>query len=572
MKNTKRTLIGAAIIVALSGCSSLHTPQFEEDQDVVEKMVDKGFDGDVNEKAKLTRYPIGKVVYGNKYHNVNDYSFVETDERNLPSQYDDEIFIKDAEKSYTLDEFSAMLYKEFGIILDVSSPDLEILAQNEKEERPLAGNILQPTLIQQGIASDAASDYGLKSPPEAAKNEVADRDGLTLKPFKFDGTVRAMLDYVSLLNGVKWKYDPEFKRAYLYAYETREFMVYDFSSQSKSETTITTTSKQDSESTTGGSSKSFSRSGDVKPWDEVTKSINSMIADAPYASASFNEKTGLILVKANDYTLSRIHSYTKKLNDLTTTEVTVQFRMIRMRYSESDIAQVNASVLNSGLESSSLGSYSLAGGAGSFSSSMTSGLSTFQELVGGNYLSLANDSFEMLMGYLNSIGTAKLSYETQVSTPNNEITTHQGGTNEEYISGITSSSSSSDDDDTDDITTETDVAVDGVSMTLHPRIIGDQIIVEYSISNSDLIALNDAGLTNGLEGIKLREDTSLNLDSTALLENGIPSVIKIIHEGEVSTDAQGPIDEALWFLGGSQNRSKSHSSIIITMTAFYNSK
>lgn len=569
--NKTLTALAVASIFLASGCSSSHGPSFEKAQERVTKVTDATFDENIKDITPV-RLPVGEVVYGTAYHDVNNYSFIEKDERNLPAAYDEPVFISaeddDSKREYTVDEFAAMLYKMYGVILDVSSDDLKVLSMaTEDDNRP---SILQPSIIPQGVVSDAAADYQSQNQAES-KKPVSPRDDLYLKPFKFEGKVRGMLDYVATLNGLKWKYNQEFGRAYLYAHETREFMVYDFSAERQQQNTITTTSSQQSESVQGGSSKSYTKQSNVKPWDELKENVESMLDGTEYSSATFNEKTGMVIVKANDYTLSRISSYINKMNDLTTTEITVDYRMIRVRYSEQDIFQLNASFLNEGLSNNMFGDFNMSAGMGEMSPNISGNLATLQELAGGNFLTLATDSFQGLFGYLNSVGTAELSYETQVNTPNNELYTHQGGSNQEYISSIERSTTTSSTSQ-ENLSTQKDVAVDGVSMTILPRIAGDQIKLDYDISASDFIALNDAGLGNGLEGIKLKEDSSLDLSGSAILENGITRVVKVIHEAEESTDAQGPIDKALYFLGGKQNRTQSHNAIIVTMTAYYNNK
>tara|TARA_Y100001956_G_scaffold73143_1_gene79104 strand:- start:67 stop:1779 length:1713 start_codon:yes stop_codon:yes gene_type:complete len=565
------TALAVASVVLTAGCSSSHGPSFERAQERVAKVTDATFDENVKDITP-TRFPVGEVVHGTAYHDVNNYSFIEKDERNLPAAYDEPVFISanddGSNPEYTVDEFAAMLYKLYGVILDVSSDDLKVLsAATEDDQSP---SILQPSIIPQGVVSDAAADYQV--PEQSTANKpTSSRDQLFLKPFKFEGKVRDMLDYVATLNGLKWKYNQEFGRAYLYAYETREFMVYDFSAERQQQNTITTTSKQQSESTQGGSSKSYTKQSNVKPWDELKDNVESMLEGSEYSSATFNEKTGMVIVKANDYTLSRVSSYIDKMNTLTTTDITVDYRMIRVRYSESDIFQINANFLNEGLSNNMFGDFSMSAGMGEMSPNISGNLSTLQELAGGNFLTLATDSFQGLFGYLNSVGTAELSYETQVNTPNNELYTHQGGSNEEYISSIERSTTTSSTSQ-ENLSTKKDVAVDGISMTILPRIAGDQIKLDYDISASDFIALKDAGLGNGLEGIKLRQDSSLDLSGSAILENGVTRVVKVIHERDETTDAQGPIDKALYFFGGKQNRSKNHSAIIVTITAYYNNK
>jgi hypothetical protein len=82
--------------------------------------------------------------------------------------------------------------------------------------------------------------------------------------------------------------------------------------------------------------------------------------------------------------------------------------------------------------------------------------------------------------------------------------------------------------------------------------------------------LKDAGLGTGLEGVKLKRDSSLDLNNIAYLNNGETRVIEVFQEKGESTSTQGPLDAALWFFGGKEQRDKKKSAIIVTISAYYN--
>ena len=182
------TALAVASVVLTAGCSSSHGPSFERAQERVAKVTDATFDENVKDITP-TRFPVGEVVHGTAYHDVNNYSFIEKDERNLPAAYDEPVFISanddGSNPEYTVDEFAAMLYKLYGIILDVSSDDLKVLsAATEDDQSP---SILQPSIIPQGVVSDAAADYQV--PEQSTANKpTSSRDQLFLKPFKFEGS------------------------------------------------------------------------------------------------------------------------------------------------------------------------------------------------------------------------------------------------------------------------------------------------------------------------------------------------------------------------------------------------
>lgn len=565
MKKLSYLSASVAAAIFISGCSSSHSPKVQESLERVTKKVEGGFQEQIKE-LEMERGGIGKLVRGPAYHDVNDYSLIEKDERKLPTAFNSAAFITDANDSYTLDEFSALIYSSYGIILDVSSSDLDQLSnQGDNKEQP---QLNESTARNQGVFSDSASDYDAVVDLIGNSNTVASRDELTLKPFKFEGSVKELLDYVAILNGLKWKYDNEFKKAYMYVYETRDFQIFELGDNIQESTTITTTTSQEADSTSGGSQKQLSRSSSTNTWDEIMASVNSMLTQSA-GRASFDKKSGLVVVTDNDYVLSRVNNYINKLNNIATKEVVIQYRIIRFKYDESTNKGINQNYLNGQLKSNMLGNFDLEIGSGQLSPSLTGNLGAFQEIVGGNFLSIANGSHQLLMGFLNNVGSAELAYQNQVPILNNDVYSHQGGTNQEFISSIERSAISTGVGQ-ENITTEKDVAVDGVNMTLKPRIFGDEIIVKYSISNSDFIGLTDAGLGAGLEGVQLKTDSSLDISHTAKFQNGIPRVIQFIHESDDTADSNGMFDHAFWMLGGSESRNESKNAVIVTMTVSYN--
>lgn len=572
----KALSVVSAVAIALSGCSSTHSPDYRKAHDRVTEVTEKDFD----ETAKLLtplRSKVGEVHRGVAYHDINNYTLIKRDERKLPADFMLPAFLTDRDKKqYTVDEFSALLYRAHGIILDVSSPDLKLLAAEVSSEKGnnrnrgrdnSAGNALTSSL---NVASDSTGDFGVETVSggsSGAAEDTVNRESLKLKPFTHNGTVKEMLDYVALLNGLKWRYDPNSNKAYLYVKDTREFFVYDFGSSKRLQNNISTTSRTESDSASGGSSMQYSRNQDIDAWKQILDSVNGMTGDSDKVSG--NQKGGMILVTADDHTLSRIDSYIRKINDITAKPITLQYRMVRVKYNESDFKGLNQNYLNGQLKNGLFGDFSMEAGLGNLSSNIASNTGTMASLAQGNYLALANDSFQALMGFLNAVGTAELAYETHATVPNNEVYVHQGGKNQEYISSIQRSNFREGGGE-ENITTETDVAVDGVNLTLQPRIAGDQIVVEYSVANSDFISLDDAGLGNGLEGVKLKTDDSLYFNNTSWLKNGETQVIKMISETSETTSSQGFVDKALWFLGGNETRQKDKSVIIITLTAYYN--
>ncbi|MEG3764895.1 hypothetical protein [Alteromonas sp. 14N.309.X.WAT.G.H12] len=572
--NKTKISLAIAGAILLGGCANTHSPDVSKALSDVEKEFEGGYDEQVK-KIRPYRNEIGREHNEVSFLDVNDYEIISEDDRRLPTQFDLSVVIGDDIEGepdlFTLDSFAAMIYKTTGIVVDVSSPDLSVLSKNKKKEGASlnsSSELGSPTLRAQGVRSDSVQSYNpAQDVLGGEKSNDNDRDELKLKHFEYNGDLRGLLDYVSILNGIKWKYDEETKRAYMYAYDTKSFFIHDFSDDMELTSEITTTTDQDTDSTSGGSSKTTTRSSDLKSWDNIKDDVENMLTDG-VGRAGFDRKYGLITVTDSDFVLNRVKNYVDKKNQAFGRTVILDIQFIQFTYSEGDDKSISQASLNDSLESNILGSFDLDLGTGPMAADISGNLSTLQEMMSGNFLTLATESQEILLGMLNSIGTAKTSFKTQVEILNNDSISDQKVTNQEYIDSI-ERSTYGDDDDSDSYSTEKGVAVDGVNLTARVRIVGDEILLNYTISSSDFYGLDDAGLSSGLEGISLKNEGSLNLDQTVTLKNGIPKIVKFTHENDETVDSQGLFSHMTWFLGGNEDLDVSKSATIVTVTAYY---
>lgn len=567
--------LAVATALLMGGCASSHSPEVAKAIAEHEKAFEGGYDEQVK-KIKPYRYEIGREHNNIRFLNVNDYEIIAEDERRLPSQFNLPATIKDnadGEKTiFTLDSFAAMIYQTAGIVLDVSSPDLKVLAKNNKDDQNGIGNadgLGLPTPQLQGVRNDSAQQYDQAQQLLGVQAKTnSNRDGLKLKHFEYSGDLRGLLDYVSILNGIKWKYDEDAKRAFMYAYDTESFFIHDFSDDMKLDSEVTTETQQDTESTNGGSSKEMARTATLNSWKNIKEDITSMLSEDT-GRAGFDRKYGQVTVTDSDFVLNQVKKYVQKKNDAFGKEITLDIRFIQFSYTEGDNKSISQNYLNDRLQNNILGSFDLEFGTGALSPNISSNLGTLQEMMSGNFLTLATESQQILLGMLNSIGTAKTSFKTQVEVLNNDSISDQKVINQEYIDSI-ERSNYGDENSNESITTEKGVAVDGFNLTARPRIAGDEIILNYTINSADFLNLDDAGLGNGLEGVSLKRDGSSVVDQTVKLKNGIPKIVKFTHQDDETVDSQGLFDHSFWFLGGNEDLSKNKNATIVTITAYYN--
>lgn len=558
------TIAISAIILNLTvtGCSSSHSSSYNEEESISKSLISKGLEDSKN-TITPNRKVLAEIIRGNQYQDVNDYSLIDRDMRRLPSTYRKNVRLyndkKKENKGYTLDSFASELYEGYGVVLDVSDPDL--LNMGSAKSPDSGGDDLASS--KPSVERDSTNtSFSLES-PAANPPATLSRDDLRLKPINYSGDVKGLLDYVSISNGLNWKFDPNSGRAYLFMMDTKTYYVSDFMKETTDSTRITNTTKVESEGTSGGSSKRTEKKDLITPWEDLTKTINSMISEDEHAS--FNRKSGGVTVSARSFTQSRINNYITDLNTQSDKRIMVTLRILNVTDVNNISNSVNASYLNNSLQNNLFGSFDLNTGLGSYSPSITESLSVFQEVFGGNFLTLANESFEMLVGMLNTVGTTKVQFEVSHDIKNNETFAFQGSVNQEYIDSIQRSEFRENSES--NLSTEKAVATDGTNVTFKARVDRDKIGFEYAIANSDFLNLKDAG-NNALEGIKLKSDQTNDIASVTSLENGITQVLTVIHKEEASTDSSGFLDDALWFLGGDEAVTKKKSMIVITATAY----
>jgi hypothetical protein len=554
MKYSKLSALSLSVITALlaGGCSSSHTGSFSDVHGEAVKLSEPTI-SDLKRELKPRKKTIGQEFTGQHYVDPNDYEISYIDERDLPTVFNEPAhMIVENKNEVSLDVFAAHIYDGYRVVIDVSDPNLKETGSDEAKFTPAA--------LGTGINADTTGPVQPFA-GDTEENETKS-DLIKLKPFEFGGTLKELLDYVSVLNNFKWKYDEETNKIFFVKYEIETFYIYDFANQRNMEERVTTQTQQEGGDVTGGNQSQFEQQEQITPWQDIQGTVNSMVGDN--GSAAFDRKNGLVTVLSSDYILSRVGRYVKELNDLSTTEVSVAFHMIRVKVNESNAKSINVNYLNNLIS----GDYAIEAGMGILSPNIVDNASTLSELTQGNFLQASDGTFSALFGFLNNVGSATISAFDHVDILNNEYYTKSSTENQEYISSI-EREQSNDSSGEDLITTETDVAVDGINIRIKPRVIGDRVQIEYGLSNSTFDGFVDAGLGTGLEGVKLQNNSGFAVSHKAIVRNGQTRVVLATAQEDKTSSSQGPWDHNFWMFGGNENDSTDKEVTIITVTAYY---
>jgi hypothetical protein len=552
MKKLKYTAIAASVFVILSGCSTTHTESFDNVNKDAENVVGPTIES-LKGELKPQRQVLGQEFLNEHYVDPDDYDLGIVDSRKLPSVFQkDAHMLSSKESPMSIEQFAAEIFQAYKVIVDVSDPALQ--QQEGSEATP-------PTTSKLGVSADITGVIK-KEEPESAEFSNFNAPLMKLRDFEFTGTLEELLDYVSVLNNIKWKYDQQTGKVYLIKHEIATFFVYDFMHERTLDSRITTETNVEGGDSTGGSQKQSEQREELTPWEDIKKTVETMIGDS--GSASFDRKTGLISLSSSDYIISRVDNYIKKINDASTQEIDISFHLVRVKVDEGNEKSLNVNYLNNLLS----GKFAVDMGLGELSPDILGGKSVLQEVTKGNFLTAGDGSFQALIGALNSVGTTSIDAYDYVTMLNNEVYNNQGSKNQEYIASIERSTSNNDNGQ-DTVSTERDVAVDGLNLALKPRVIGDRVVLDYTISSSSFDGFVDAGLGSGLEGIKLRNESTLDLSHKAILRNGQTRVLVASAKEESTSNSEGPLTHKAWFMGGNESDRVQKEVTLITVTASY---
>lgn len=564
----KKTLISLSVAIIVAGCSSTHTGKFEKEYEGSKQKIEKDYP-DSAKKVIPTLEELGKE-HEDYYVDVEDFSLERVKESILPLEFKEhtEIFYKN---DPTVNQLVTDLYLKTGI-------KVEFVFDNKNFEGEIAdANAMIATLPEAPQAEGAvANGMGIDSTGifQNAFTEIPNQtpEEQKLKKMNYKGTLQQVLDYVGVLNGLKWKYDEKADKVFFYEKSIETFYIFEQALEIQADNKITTSSNSQGEngSASLGNQQNISMKRDENSWKDIEEELKTMISKD--GKIAFNKRQGSVVVQDNDYVLSKIRDRIEKINAEARKTITIDFSIVNVKLEDAKNLGINWNYVNTTLKNKLLGNVDLTAGSGAVAPSLggsnISDMGGLQPLYGGNYYGIrTGDNFNMLLGMLSEIGTVNITSKTAFPSLNNHPTTYQITQNEDYVSSINREKNS--DTRYENVTTEIDTVRDGITLTVRPRIIGEQVMLEYSMS----LAVND-GLTQapGVDGVQLPKQSNKDFSQSIIANNGQTTVIMAFQKEDGKTNAKGPGSANLWFLGGSEAYSNNKEIVVITATPFFELK
>jgi type IVB pilus formation R64 PilN family outer membrane protein len=547
----KKNIILLSLGLIAAGCTSTHTSKYEKAYKESDESIKDEYKARLKQATPM-QDNVGQEHSG-FYVDVDSYFIERTEEEVLPIEFNVNTAIMFKEDT-PVNEVAADIFEKTSIKVEF------IIEQGAFSDASSDSSAPVPA-PQIGVGADAAGTFsGMPMMPQESKEN-------TLKKMDYEGSLREILDYVGVINNLKWKYDEKSDKVFFFEQSIETFYIYEQAVVIKSDNKISTSTDASGEGSKLGNDQKISFTKEEDAWGDIEEEIKSMLSGK--AKIAFNKRQGSVVIQDNDFVLSKVRDRIDKINIEAKRAVTVDFSIVNVKLNDANALGVNWSYINDSLKSSLLGGFDLAAGLGqaapSLGGSELGGLSSLIPLYKGNtYGVQTGDNFNVLIGMLNEVGSVNVNSRTTFPTLNNHPMSFQITKNEAYVASIDREKNSETGDE--NVSTEIETIKDGITLTVTPRIIGEEVRLEYTMS----LNVND-GLMQapGVDGVQLPKESNKDFNQSIIAKNGQTTVVMAFQKQDTKTASQGPFSDNLWFLGGQEGYSTNKEIVVITATPYF---
>jgi MSHA biogenesis protein MshL len=534
-------MLGMTVPVLISACST-HTPKWQEENKDIEKLGKKFEDY----RSKMKPDEVRFVEFNEGYYVDKTPIQIIKDKKNLPT-----VFYKDVEiytqKPITLNNLAGEIFKQSNLSLKFidnrGTPD-EKTEQNSVESQ--SNSYVPPPFPE--VDPAASANNIPTSIVEVENNDLETEANIIID---YNGELRGLLDYIAVKKSLKWRYDSTTNKVFFYPFETETFTVFAVTENIAMNSTITTnTAAQNSSSSEGSNSESgttneqeitFEQSQNY--WDDVSTTVKNMLSSE--GKVSFNKTQGKVTVTDNDYTLSQVKNYLTELNSDAYKQITVDFKIVNLKLDDARDLGLNMNVINDKL-------------------SLSFGVNALTAENAFNTIGWKNGKGDSaLLNILDSYGTVKVDTNISVVTVNNMPVPVQVTQNQAYIKERKIESGSTDSAPIEEIVTDT--ISQGVTATITPKAIGQNILLSYSMN---LSVIDELATAPGDTKIQLPITSTKNFVQKLTIRNGEAKVVAAFEKVDSKSGSTHPLNSSLWFLGGQETFSKQKEIILLIATPY----
>lgn len=541
LKINKKALTIALGTVALAGCSSTHTEKWND----IDKKADENelIFKDMQEKSLPDIKPLSQIV-NDFYVDTTPMEIIQEDKTSLPSVFHKKVSIF-SDEAMKLKDIAGYIYSQTGLSVDfVDNEKKPLEGEGEVENvedftttAPAYFNPNQQTEVEEIIYEDEKED--------AAEDEIY---------IDYDGTLKQLMDFITVKKGLKWRFDQDSNKIFVYQYDTRTFTILGFGEEIDKSSSISTSMESSNESGDQGSSssnneQSISINSKTAYWTNVKNSIDSLISSK--GSVTFNDLQSKIIVTDNDFILSQVDGLVKNLNDDAFREITLKIEVINVTIT--DQRNISASLDVQGINDK-------------MNVAFGSPIDLVEGVIGSqpeNSIAFSDGKTSAMLKLLDQLGKATVENNFTAPTLNNMPVPIQLTQNRSYIEQITTE----EDAESSDESTEVEVGIvsEGITMTATPKAVGQNVLLDYSLNLSSIDSIEDAP---GDVKIQLPITSTKNFVQRTNLKNGVPRIIATVERTTESAQSTHPLNENLWFAGGSESVDSKKDVLMVVVTAY----
>ena len=364
----------------------------------------------------------------------------------------------------------------------------------------------------------------------------------------YRGPLSGFLDEISSRFGIWWKYEKN--EIYFYKYITRTFVLYSLPTNPS----LTVNVGGSAQGSGGTSSLSLDSSAQIKLWENIEKSITSMIDKD--AKLTMDSSNGTISLTATPIDIKKVAKFVNEQNNRLTRQVAISVKVLQVALNDSDQYGLNlAATFDDG--ATNIG---VASAMGISTETVTENLT--MAILDGNWT--ANAAVQAL----STQGTTTMVTSGTVTTLNNKPAPIQVIKKQNYISEITKTNSGSD-GDYYDISTETEEIETGFTLDVLPRILEHgRLLLMFNLTLSDLVELEkvEFGSEDSGQYIQNPKIESRGFTQEVALKSGESLVLTGYERVENDTEKTGVGSAENSLLGGSATATKNRSVLVIILT------
>jgi MSHA biogenesis protein MshL len=324
-------------------------------------------------------------------------------------------------------------------------------------------------------------------------------------------------------------------------------------------------------------------------WSDLTKALNSIVGAQDGRTVIVNAGSGVVLVKAFPADIRSVENYLRITQVIAERQVMLEAKIIEVGLSEEFQAGVNWSsfnrfsagiinpgtVLTSSKNTTSTAISSTTSGVSSNSGTAAvvgTGLTAAATAAGKGLFGLAfqTTNFAALLNFLETQGNTQVLSSPRIATINNQKAVLKVGTDEFYVTNVSSTVTSSGNSNISTPTISLQPFFSGIALDVTPQIDGDNNIVLHVHPSISVVTektkIIDLG-TLGVYTLPLANSTVNETDSIVRVQDGNIVAIGGLMKQAQSSDANGlpgsTSSSGIGLLFGSRDSYKRKSELVI---------